>query len=158
MKELSLGKISIHIYGEDIVVKDLFINDESFQHYLRSSFKNEFSNGRFKEPFMLRLEPKLSSLKESKKSSSNHLLYSCVDACCDYIFVSIKLDNNKIIWDKIGRNTDYVYPKSTMMLYHLKTQEQISAWTDIYLYMKKRWITSLIISAISYFFIAKYLF
>ena len=32
MKELSLGKISIHIYGEDIVVKDLFINDESFQH------------------------------------------------------------------------------------------------------------------------------
>jgi uncharacterized membrane protein YfcA len=52
----------------------------------------------------------------------------------------------------------YVYPKSTMMLYHLKTQEQISAWTDIYLYMKKRWITSLIISAISYFFIAKYLF
>lgn len=38
MKELSLGKISIHIYGEDIAVKDLFINDESFQYYLRSSF------------------------------------------------------------------------------------------------------------------------
>jgi hypothetical protein len=114
MKELSLGKISIHIYGEDIAVKDLFINDESFQHYLRSSFKNEFSNGRFKEPFMLRLEPELSSLIENKKSSSNHLLYGCADGCCDYIFVKIKLDNNKIIWDKIGRNTDYVHPKPTI--------------------------------------------
>ena len=114
MKELSLGKISIHIYGEDIAVKDLFINDESFQYYLRSSFKNEFSNGRFKEPFMLRLEPKLSSLTENKKSSSNHLLYGCADGCCDYIFVKIKFVNNKIIWDKIGRNTDYVHPKPTI--------------------------------------------
>ena len=52
----------------------------------------------------------------------------------------------------------YIYPKSTLMLYHLKTQEQISAWTDIYLYMKKRWITSIVISAISYLIIAKYLF
>jgi len=41
-------------------------------------------------------------------------LYGCVDACCDYIFVKIKFVNNKIIWDKIGRNTDYVYPKSTI--------------------------------------------
>lgn len=52
----------------------------------------------------------------------------------------------------------YIYPKSTLMLYHLKTKEQVDGWADIYLFMKKRWITSLIISAISYFLIAKYLF
>jgi len=52
----------------------------------------------------------------------------------------------------------YIYPKSTLMLYHLKTKEQTDGWADIYVHMKKRWITSLVISAISYFFIAKYLF
>ena len=52
----------------------------------------------------------------------------------------------------------YIYPKSTLMLYHLKTKEQVDGWADIYLHMKKRWITSLIISAVSYFLIAKYLF
>jgi hypothetical protein len=52
----------------------------------------------------------------------------------------------------------YIYPKSTLMLYHLKTKEQVDGWADIYLHMKKRWITSLIISAISYFLIAKYFY
>ena len=52
----------------------------------------------------------------------------------------------------------YIYPKSTLMLYHLKTKEQVDGWADIYLHMKKRWITSLIISAVSYFLIARYLF
>ena len=52
----------------------------------------------------------------------------------------------------------YIYPKSTLMLYHLKTKEQVDRWADIYLYMKKRWIISLIISSISYFLIAKYFF
>ena len=49
----------------------------------------------------------------------------------------------------------YIYPKKKLMLYHLKTKEQISGWADIYLHMKKTWITSIIISAIGYVLIAK---
>ncbi len=49
-----------------------------------------------------------------------------------------------------------IYPKSTLMLYHLDTKEQVNRWTDIYLYMKNRWISSIVISIIGYILIAKY--
>ena len=37
----------------------------------------------------------------------------------------------------------YVYPKKPLMLYSLKTEEQVAAWADIYTEMKKSWIKSL---------------
>ena len=43
-----------------------------------------------------------------------------------------------------------VYPKSTMMLYHLTNKEQVDAWTDIYVHMKRSWILSLILGLIAY--------
>ena len=44
----------------------------------------------------------------------------------------------------------YIYPKSTYMLKHLTNREQVDKWTDLYVYMKKIWISSLVISLISY--------
>ncbi len=46
-----------------------------------------------------------------------------------------------------------VYPKSTYMLYHLDKKNQVSAWTDIYTYMKKIYILSFILAIISYILI-----
>ena len=37
----------------------------------------------------------------------------------------------------------YVYPKKPLMLYSLKTEEQVAAWADIYTAMKTNWIKSL---------------
>ena len=42
------------------------------------------------------------------------------------------------------------YPKSTYMLYHLDRKDQVSAWTDIYTYMKKIWMLSFVFAIISY--------
>jgi len=46
-----------------------------------------------------------------------------------------------------------IYPKSTYMLYHLDKQEQLSAWTDIYTYMKKIYMFSFILAIVSYILI-----
>ena len=46
-----------------------------------------------------------------------------------------------------------VFPKSTMMLYHLTNKAQTDAWTDIYVHMKTTWIKSIILGVISYLFI-----
>ena len=43
-----------------------------------------------------------------------------------------------------------VYPKSTYMLYHLDDPKQVSAWTDIYTYMKKIYMLSFFMAIISY--------
>jgi hypothetical protein len=43
-----------------------------------------------------------------------------------------------------------VYPKSTYMLYHLDRSEQVSAWTDIYTYMKKIYMLSFFMAIVSY--------
>ena len=43
-----------------------------------------------------------------------------------------------------------VYPKSTYMLYHLNDPKQVSAWTDIYTYMKKIYMLSFFMAIISY--------
>lgn len=48
-----------------------------------------------------------------------------------------------------------IYPKSTMMLYHLTNKTQTDAWTDIYVHMKKTWIISIIFGLISYLLIGK---
>lgn len=44
----------------------------------------------------------------------------------------------------------HIYPKSTYMLYHLTNQEQVDAWTDIYVHMKTNWIKSIGLGLISY--------
>ena len=46
-----------------------------------------------------------------------------------------------------------VYPKSTYMLYHLDDSKQVSAWTDIYTYMKKIYMLSFIFAIIAYILI-----
>ena len=46
-----------------------------------------------------------------------------------------------------------VYPKSTYMLYHLDKKNQVSAWTDIYTYMKKIYMLSFGMAIISYILI-----
>ena len=43
-----------------------------------------------------------------------------------------------------------VYPKSTYMLYHLDDPKQVSAWTDIYTYMKKIYMLSFLLAIVSY--------
>ena len=46
-----------------------------------------------------------------------------------------------------------VYPKSTYMLYHLDNKDQVSAWTNIYTYMKKIYMLSFGMAIISYILI-----
>ena len=46
-----------------------------------------------------------------------------------------------------------VYPKSTYMLYHLDDPKQVSAWTDIYTYMKKIYMLSFLLAIVSYILI-----
>jgi len=44
----------------------------------------------------------------------------------------------------------YFYPKKPLMLYSLKTEEQVEAWADIYSEMKNRWKKSIIVGLIGY--------
>lgn len=43
-----------------------------------------------------------------------------------------------------------IHPKSELMLYHLKTKQQVEKWADIYTYMKTKWINSLIFGFIGF--------
>ena len=44
----------------------------------------------------------------------------------------------------------YFYPKKPLMLYSLKTDEQVGAWANIYSEMKNRWKKSIIVGFIGY--------
>ena len=44
----------------------------------------------------------------------------------------------------------YIYPKSPLMLYSLKSKDQVDAWATIYTEMKSRWIKSLMVGLIGY--------
>lgn len=44
----------------------------------------------------------------------------------------------------------YFYPKKPLMLYSLKTDEQVKAWANIYSEMKNRWKKSIIVGLIGY--------
>ena len=44
----------------------------------------------------------------------------------------------------------YFYPKKPLMLYSLKTDEQVEAWANIYSEMKNRWKKSIIVGLIGY--------
>ena len=101
---LTLDKIPITLFGEEFLVDDVFIDGKSFQNYLKTNFKIEFSEGRFKEPFMLRLQ----------KGSNEVIvpLYGCTDSCCNYVFVKITKNDKQIIWENLGRNREYIFPKT----------------------------------------------
>ena len=47
----------------------------------------------------------------------------------------------------------YLFPKSPLMLYSLRTKEQTDAWADIYTEMKHRWIMSLAFGLFAYIFL-----
>lgn len=99
---LTLDKIPIKLFGEEFLVDDVFINGKSFQNYLKTTFKKEFSQGRFKEPYMLRLD--------NKSKEIIIPLYGCTDGCCNYIYVKIKRNKKQVIWENIGRNSEYIFP------------------------------------------------
>lgn len=44
----------------------------------------------------------------------------------------------------------YFYPKKPLMLYSLKTDEQVEEWANIYSEMKNRWKKSIIVGLIGY--------
>jgi len=71
-----------------------------------------------------------------------------------YLFYTKKSERSICIFIVIVFLTKMIvykgYPKSTYMLYHLDRKEQVSAWTDIYTYMKKIWMLSFILAIISY--------
>ena len=71
-----------------------------------------------------------------------------------YLYYSKKSDRSICIFIVIVFVTKMIfykgYPKSTYMLYHLDNPEQVSAWTDIYRYMKKIWMLSFVFAIISY--------
>jgi len=48
-----------------------------------------------------------------------------------------------------------LYPKTTYMLQHLTTQDQVDAWLEIYKEMKLKKIVGMIAGTIGYFLIAK---
>ena len=43
-----------------------------------------------------------------------------------------------------------IYPKYPLMLYYLTDKKQVDKWADIYLFMKRRWNISLMLSFIGY--------
>ena len=47
----------------------------------------------------------------------------------------------------------YLFPKSPIMLYSLRTKEQTDAWADIHQEMKHRWIMSLAFGLFAYIFL-----
>jgi len=48
-----------------------------------------------------------------------------------------------------------LYPKTTYMLQHLTTQDQVDAWLEIYKEMKLKKIVGVIVGIIGYFLIAR---
>ena len=51
----------------------------------------------------------------------------------------------------------YLYPKKPLMLYSLTTPEQTKGWADIYMEMKWRWRSSIVVGFFGYVFITKFL-
>ena len=50
-----------------------------------------------------------------------------------------------------------IAPKQPLMLYSLNTKEQKDKWADIYTYMQKEWIQSLVIGFVGYLIIGMYI-
>ena len=52
MNKISIEKVNVKYANENISISDLFIDGYSLQEILKSTFKKEFSKGRFKEFFV----------------------------------------------------------------------------------------------------------
>lgn len=119
VNSIVLNKITISIASTKVDINDLFVDGRSFQNLLKTEYKNLFSTGRFKEPFILYLEKELKNIYHSPanfikpgipdiNSTKISPLYGCADGCCVYVYLQIKHIQNYIYWEKIGRNTNFI--------------------------------------------------
>jgi len=120
-QQFSIQKVSYPIAQADIMVDDVFIDDLSLQQTLKSNYSHLFSEGRFKEFFMLYLGRTFTDIYHSKdkflqsplpEEGETHIapLYGCADACCVYLYVKVRTHQNIIYWEQIGRNTAFIKP------------------------------------------------
>ena len=125
MNKISIEKVNVKYANENISISDLFIDGYSLQEILKSTFKKEFSKGRFKEFFVPILGIDFSSKLESDNDSFTNLLphknqsvitpiYGCHDDCCLYVFIQVSRKDNIIIWNKIGRNSNFIFDKDSI--------------------------------------------
>jgi hypothetical protein len=121
IKQLSIHKVPYPVAQADIMVDDVFINELSLQQTLKENYNTLFSEGRFKEFFMLYLGRTLTDLYHSKNEYLNsalpndgetHIapLYGCADSCCVYIYVKVSRQQSLIHWEQIGRNAAFLSP------------------------------------------------
>ncbi|BAO77592.1 hypothetical protein [Winogradskyella sp. PG-2] len=121
IQQLSKQKVSYPSAQADIMVDDVFIDDLSLQHTLKTNYTDLFAQGRFKEFFMLYLGRTLKDLYHSKNEYLNsalpndgetHIapLYGCSDSCCVYLYVKVARQQSLIHWEQIGRNAAFLSP------------------------------------------------
>lgn len=122
MNKISIEKVNVKYANENISISDIFIDGTSFQKNLKTNFKDEFSKGRFKEFFLpiigMDFLDKIdfghdifSRLVPNTNETLITPLYGCHDNCCIYIFLKISNKNNTIIWENIGRNSNFIFDK-----------------------------------------------
>ncbi len=125
MNILSINTLSVDYANSKVSISDIFIDGMSFQNFLKTNFKNEFSKGRFKEFFMPILGQDFfdkidfghdifSSLVPNNNETLITPIYGCHDNCCVYIFLKISNKDNIIVWENIGRNSNYIFDKDVV--------------------------------------------
>jgi hypothetical protein len=125
MNIISIDKIVVDYANSKVSISDIFIDGCSFQKILKSTFTNEFSTGRFKEFFMPILglnffdklefgDDSFSNLVPKENQTLISPIYGCNDDCCVYIFLKISNKNNTIIWESIGRNSNFIFDKDVV--------------------------------------------
>jgi hypothetical protein len=125
MNKLSIGKITVDYAKTKVSISDIFIDGCSLQELLKSTFTNNFAVGRFKEFFMPILglnfsdkidfgQDRFSSLIPNNNETLITPLYGCHDNCCVYLFLEISNKNNTIVWENIGRNSNFIFDKEVV--------------------------------------------
>ncbi len=143
IKQLSIQKVSYPIAQADIMVDDVFIDDLSLQQTLKTNYNALFTEGRFKEFFILYLGRTLSDLYHSKNEYLNTVLpaegethiaplYGCADSCCVYLYVKVTRQQSLIHWEQIGRNASFLNPSKEKDIQWLPDFESITFDFDNY--------------------------
>jgi hypothetical protein len=125
MNIISIDKIVVDYANSKVSISDIFIDGYSLQEILKTTFEKEFSKGRFKEFFMPVLGLDFSKKLEFGKDSFTNLIphknqsvitpiYGCHDDCCIYVFVQVSRKQNIIVWEKIGRNSNFIFDKDSI--------------------------------------------
>jgi hypothetical protein len=120
-QQFTIQKVKRSIAQSEIEVDDVFINELSLQQTLKANYNTLFSEGRFKEFFILYLGRMLTDIYHSNddflqsplpEEGETHIapLYGCADACCVYLYVKVRKHENLIYWEQIGRNTAFINP------------------------------------------------